>query len=476
MKNSIFLGLFLCFVLLIPATLADGMPYPIYRPYISEEHQIVLVEVKNDKMITTLDLGVRSKPENVLTLLEEYVYINENNPVWLKTFIVPEKFTPKELCIRSYSFSYYNQKNSPVEVTINKNVVYLYLEPQIMRGYEEPSGYKIKPSGYKIKEPMPPYEGPTYCRFMETENLTDPKFVDVSKFFKPGEYNTVEIRANKHLGFELSGVHLQSNETVNKVKIIIPFKVLPESIEIGGQGIDIWYLESVFGKRKEWYGYYGDRLLTAKEAPELAGRAQTIEERTKSQVSIIRVSSDVSGGFEGKISDIIGENEVSTAGLYRNEYIIVKLTGNSDYETYMDYNAYVIELPISPYEVKRIVIRWVEDIKNKDSFDYYFPLGTGKIWKDNIPYTAVYVKIPEKNVIRLSSIPGSEEATKDNYRFYRWKFVDSKPDMDLYITVEKISKAEEWFHRVEVWIKGHEMAIFMLGGLVILGLIISVRS
>ena len=462
MKKIITLSLIL--LLIVPLVKADGIPYPPISPYISEEHQIVLVEQKGNKIITTLDLGIKARPENIFSILEENIYISGYNPVWLKTFLLPEEFEPEQLCIISYDFRYYQEETSPVEVTINDNIVYLYTK--------EGNGNVI----FAEKKIMPPPQrrGYTYCNFTRNQNMSDPEFVEVSEFFEPGEYNTIEIRTNTRRGFGINGIYLKSGEAENKVKIIIPFKTMPESIEIGGQGINIWELEYVFRDRREWYGYYGGRLLSTKEAPALAREAQTIERSTQEVISRTEVSADVSGKFEGKVSDLLGT--VSTKGLkVKNEYLVVRFADVS-YEAYLNHNAYVIELTVEPFKLKRVVIKWVEAIENKNDFDYWYPLGTGQTWSEKIPYTAIYVKLPEKNAIKFSNIPGKEEATRGGYRYYRWKFIEDNPDKDLYITVEKLTKVEEWIHEIEAWLKSHAMILVIVGGLFILGMIISVRS
>lgn len=424
-------------------TKADGIPWPPITPYISEEHQIVLIQQRSNEVVTTLDLSIKNKPANIFTILEESIYINEyDNPVWIKTFLLPDDFDSEDLCINSYDFRYYKDNIPQVEVTINDNVVYLYTK------------------------------GASYCKFTSNQDLSDPKFVNVSEFFKPGEYNTIEIRINSGYGFTIDGIYLKSGEGNNKVKIIIPFKEMPKSIEIGGQGIPIWELEDIFRDKRVWYGYYEGRLLSAKDMPEVAGEAQQIETNVKSVVTRTEVSKDVSGKFEGKVSDLL--TTVSTKGSSDKEFIVVRFSDVS-YEAYLDFNAYVIELTVEPFELKRIVIKWIEEIDNENDFDYYYPLGTGKTWNENIPYTAIYVKLPKKNGIRFSSVEGKEEVVRDDFRYYRWKFVESKPDKDIYITVNKLSGIEDLIHKVDVWIERNSMIGVIVLFLIIIGLLITFK-
>jgi hypothetical protein len=535
MKKFIIL---LTLYLLIPAVRADGMPFPYIRPQVREEHQIVLMEVRDKEILTTLDLGIRNRPETTFSILDNPIYISEINPFWLKTFFLPSDFKPKDLCINSYDLGYYWTETSPVKITINGNTAYLYTPMQCINhaqcskacdnlgidfhwsgtgnsyrswngtcpsnvygcmtgqccigqcnqpGYLQegtcecvrtnvvdiygdvcPAGTtcgsdcychpiknltKTAMSGELMKVPvvvipMPYEKKQTYCRFMKNEKISDPKFVDISSYLKPGQYNTIEIRSNiAYRSFSVNKVYLAS-ETKEIVKIIIPFKTMPKSVEIGGYGLNTWELDQPFEREKRyWYGYYGGQLLSAKEAPLLAGTAQRIEESVKSQVTQTQVATDVTGGFKGKVSDVL--TQVSLSEFSNRVEPTVKFAGESDvesiYQAYMQDDAYVIQLKILPYELKRITIKWVEDLKDENEFQYYYPLGTGRTWMDNISYTAIYIKLPVNKVMKYASIPGSDDARDASYNYYRWKFVESKPTEDLTITVRKISEVESFF-------------------------------
>jgi len=336
----IFLGLFL-----IPAIKSDGMPYPYIRDQIREEHQIVLVELKDSQIQTTLDLGIKNRPSTVFDLSDTSIYLSTSNPFWLKTFMISSDFKPKDLCINSYSFSNFWSATSPVKVTINGNVVYLYTPvrcsshsncakacsylcpsyssnccvngnigrcnfatgecycehnsasctncPDCDYTYQYCSGYTTKyctrsyesmPTGHATEIMyIPPEKKDQYCLFMSNQNLSSPQFVNVSSYFKPGEYNTVEIRMNTDKTFTISKMYLGS-ETKELVKIIIPFKTMPKSVEIGGYGLSTYTLDQPFTRdRKEWYGWYGGRLLSEKDAPLLTGVAQSVENIAKSE-------------------------------------------------------------------------------------------------------------------------------------------------------------------------------------------------
>jgi len=469
MKKLIFI---LIFLLLIPNfTQADGIPYPSIRPYVKEEHQIVLVELKNDELITTLDVGIRNKPRNVFPLLEESIYINENNPVWSYTFTdLPRDFNVKHLCIESRDFKYqYYHNKWPVKVSINGNTVYLYTK---------------KPSDINFAESKEAYirnindGGETYCQFVTNENPSDtPRFINISTYFNSGTWNTVEIRSNTQRGFSINRVYLMGNETVDTVKIIIPFKNVPKSIEIGGRGINIWELENVFRERERirgWYGYYGNKLLSAQEAPQLAETAMGIEESVRSEVDITGVSTDVKAGFEGKVSDLLGS--ISTSGYnLKSEYIVIRFADNL-YEDYLQDEAYVIEFKIKPYELKRVVIKWTERVHDRNSFSYYYPLGTGRTWSENIKYTVIYVKMPRDLVVKYTNLTGSEEVAINGYRYYRWKFVESSPTQDLNLTIGKLSVIDTWIHEIDMWLKKNVAILGIMVTLFILGIIIYVRS
>ena len=405
---------------LIPEVKADGIPVPPIRPHVKEEHQIVLVELENRKIKTTLDLGIRNKPSNLFSLLEERVYMSKSNPFWLKTFFLPSDFKPNEFCIEIYT--YYRSGEPLVKVSINGHEAYLY-----------------SPYSYSKK---------AYCSFISNQDFSNPQFINVSQYFVPGQYNTVEIKLNKERdSFTLYRVYLMSGEVKETVKIIIPFKRMPTWIEIGGHGLSTWQLDSPF-KKMYWYGYYGDKLISSVEAPAIGSQAMRVEENVKSEMSQTEVATDVSGSFQGKVSDVLstaslkGENSVNYGS-------ILRLAGEGEeiYETYLSYNAYVVEVKIKPLELKRIVIRWEEEVGDSENFDYYYPLGTGKTWEGNISYTAIYVKLPNTYKLAYASIGGMEKASKENYNYYRWKFVESSPEKDLYLSIRKISEIEKFFSK-----------------------------
>lgn len=407
------------FSFLIPQVRANGIPVPPIRLDAKEEHQIVLIELQEQKIKTTLDLGIKNEPLGWFQLLEESVYINRDNPFWLKTFLLPSTLNPKELCIQAYVYS---SGNEPiVKVIINGHEAYLY----------------AKSASYYPN---------TYCSFISNQDLLAPQFVNVSQFFLPGRYNTLEIKLNKEYNsFTLYKVYLTSGEVRDRVRIIIPFKTMPTSVEIGGSGLDTWQLDSPFKKEPYWYGYYGGILISSAEAPALASRAMGIEETVKSEISQTNVAEDVSGSFQGKVADAL--STTTLRGNEENYGASVKLAGELEktYEVYLNYNAYVIELKIKPFELKRVVIKWEEDLNNPENFDYYYPLGTGKTWSKNISYTAIYVKLPSSYKINYASIEGMEKASDENYNFYRWKFIESNPEKDLYLNIGKISEIEKFF-------------------------------
>jgi len=521
MKKIIILILFGLF--LIPAIKSDGIPYPYIRDQIREEHQIVLVELKDNQVQTTLDLGIKNRPSTVFTVSDDSIYISSSNPFWLKTFSLPSEFKVKDFCINSYSFSNTWFDKSPIKVTINGNVVYLYTPvsctsdyqcakacsylcpsyssnccvngntgrcnyatgecycernsnrctncPACDYTYEYCSGYGTSkyctrsyekmPTGQAVEIMSRPENKDQYCRFMLNQNLTSPQFVNVSSYFKPGEYNTVEIRSNSdYQSFSINKMYLAS-ETKELVKIIIPFKTMPKSVEIGGYGLYTWTLDQPFTKQKrEWYGYYGGQLLSEKQAPLLAGTAQSVENIVKSEVTQTQVATDVTGGFQGKVSDLL---TVSTSGVSHESSPTIKLAGEdieSVYQAYIQDNAYVIELKILPYELKRMTIKWVEDLNDVNQFQYYYPLGTGRTWLDNISYTAIYVKLPENYILTSSNIAGKEDVKDASYNYYRWKFVESTPTQDLIVNVKKVSEVETFFLSTYVPIIG--LVIFVL--------------
>lgn len=504
MKKIVFLVLL--FLFLIPAIKSDGIPYPYIRDQIREEHQIVLVEVNGNKIQTTLDIGIKNRPSSVFTVSDNYISIDSSNPFWLKTFSLSSDFKPKDFCINTYSFSNFWSDKSPVKVTINGNVVYLYtpvhctsdyqcakvcsylcpsytsnccingntgrcnyntgecycekdstlcnLCPSCDYTYEYCSGYGTSkyctrsyenmPTGKSIEIMPRPYNDNKniYCQFMSNQNLSSPQFVNVSSYFKPGEYNTIEIRGNDYDYFNIDKMYLAS-ETKDTVKIIIPFKTMPNSVEVGGYGLYTWTLDEPFTQQKrQWYGYYGGQLLSEKELPLLAGTAQSVENTVKSEITQTQVATDATGDFQGKVSDIM---TVSTSGNSPESVPTIKLADDESYQTYMQDDAYVIELKILPYELKRMTIKWVEDLNDVNQFQYYYPLGTGRTWLDNISYTAIYVKLPENYVIGYTNLPGKEDAKNVGYNYYRWKFVESIPSQDLIMKVEKISEVETFF-------------------------------
>lgn len=538
MKNSLIV--FLLFVLMLssfpPIVKADGMPYPPIRPQIKEEHQIAFVELKNKELITTLDLGIRNKPKNIFSVLENPIYISSSNPFWIKTFILPTDFSVKDLCINSYDFGYYWSETSPVKITINGNTVYLYtpmqctnhaqcskacskLCPSNVYGccvngnlgqcdtrtgqcfcsvnssfckscptcdytYQYCDGFsKTCKRSYEIISteeisvpPRPIAEKQTYCQFMKNEKISDPQFVDISSYFKPGQYNTIEIRSNvEYRSFSIQKIYLTSGIVTDKVKIIIPFKIMPKSVEIGGTGLDIYSLDYPFREKREWYGYYGGSLFSASEAPELAMRAQTVEQGTKYQIAQTQVATDATGSFQGKVSDLVGQ--VSAAGISEEqEGKVIRFAARSEIETlyqaYMQDTAYVIELSIQPYELKRITIKWVEDVTDENYFPYYYPLGTGKTWSENISYTAVYVKLPKPYAIDYANLEGKEVASDDNYNYYRWKFVDSNPDQDLHINVKKLSPVEQTLLEISIWMRKNSGVVAIAIVLAVMGVMI----
>ncbi|MDI6826566.1 MAG: hypothetical protein QMD36_05300 [Candidatus Aenigmarchaeota archaeon] len=550
MRNFFLLGV-LCLLIIQPIVKADGMPHPSIRPQIREEHQIVSVEVRDGEILTTLDLGIRNRPETVFSVLDNSININEMNPFWLKTFLLPSDFEPKNLCINSYDLGYYWTEISPVKISINENTVYLYTPMQCTNNAQcsqacdnlgidfhwsgTGNNYKswtgtcpsnvygcmtgqccigqceegtcecrqtnvvdiygnVCPVGttcgsdcycHPIKNltktvmteeltkarPVElvriPYEKKhTYCQFMKNEKISEPQFVDISSYLKPGQYNTIEIRSNvAYRSFSVNKIYLAS-KTKEMVKIIIPFKNMPKSVEVGGTGLNIWELDQPFKKEPGyWYGYYGGRLLTTKEAPAIASIAQNVEASIKSQVTQTQITTDVVGSFEGKVSDILSTVSLSKHS-FQSKSTVLRLAGASDvesvYEAYMGDYGYVIELEIPPYELKRITVKWIEDITNDERFGYYYPLGTGKTWFDNISYTAIYVKLPNKYTINYASIPGREKAEDASYYYYRWKFVESSPSEDLNIDMKKISRAERFFLSTYIPIIGLAAFIFII--------------
>jgi len=323
------------------------------------------------------------------------------------------------------------------------------------------------PTGQAVEVmPSPSENKNLYCKFMLNQNLTSPQFVNVSSYFKSGEYNTIEIRSNSdYQSFSINKMYLAS-ETKELVKIIIPFKTMPNSVEIGGYGLYTWTLDQPFTKQKrEWYGYYGGRLISEKDLPLLAGTAQSVENVVKSEVTSTQIATDVTGGFQGKVSDLL---TVSTSGSSHESSPTIKLAGEdieSVYQAYMQDNAYVIELKILPYELKRMTIKWVEDLNDVNQFQYYYPLGTGRTWLDNISYTTIYVKLPENYILSSSNVPGKEDANDASYNYYRWKFVESTPTQDLIINVKKVSEVETFFLSTYVPIIG--LVVFVLVFLVL---------
>jgi len=462
MKKSLLV--FLLFVLMLgsflPLAKADGMPYPPIRPQIKEEHQIAFIELKNKEITTTLDLGIRNKPKNIFPVLENSIYISSSNPFWIKTFILPKDFSVKDLCINSYDFRYYNEPLA--QITINGNVVYPYTKSPII----------------EYAEKVPPiysYYGQTYCQFISNKNFSNPIFVNASNYFMPGQYNTIEIRRYLYRSFSIQKIYLTSGTITDKVKIIIPFKIMPKSVEIGGTGLDIYSLDYPFREKREWYGYYGGSLFSAKEAPGLAQTALGVEQSTKSQIIQTQVATDVTGSFQGKVSDILAQ--VSAAGTSENRIgPTIRFAGVPEienlYKTYMQDSAYIIELNIQPYELKRITIKWVEDATDENYFPYYYPLGTGKIWSENISYTAIYVKLPKPYAIDYVNLEGKEVASDDNYDYYRWKFVDSNPDQDLHINVKKLSPIEQTLLGISIWMGKNSGVVVIAIILIIMGIII----
>jgi hypothetical protein len=473
-KSSIVLLSILAFSLLSPIVRADGIPWPP-RPYIAEEHQIVLIEYGNDQVTTTLDLGIKNAPENVFPLLEQNVYINSyQNSFWLKTFILPSSFKPRNLCINSYDFRYqpYGIDNKwPVKLTINGNFVYLYTAQTSKIGAQE---QKIgMPSEYY-------YGGDTYCTFVNNENVSDPHFVNISSFFKPGEYNTVKIEVNApDRGFTLNKVYLDSGETSDVVKVIIPFRTRPKSIEVGGNGLNIWELDRPFENKKTWYGYYGGTLVAETEAPALAQYAKGVEESVKTSVGQTQVSTDVDADFKGKVSDLVSGQSLSGSSEMGNLKVI-KFADASDFNeavrTYLQDDAYVLELKVKPYEIKRVTVKWIEDVKDNQNFQYYYPLGTGKTWPGNISYTAVYIKLPKNYALGYSNLEGREDAYDDSSNYYRWKFVDSKPNKDLNVNVNKLSTIEIYLNQFTVWIVRNSAVIGIVLVLIAFGAIIQIKG
>jgi DNA-binding transcriptional ArsR family regulator len=476
-KSSIVLLSILAFSLLTPFAKADGIPWPP-RPYIAEEHQIALVEYKDGQITTTLDLGVRNTPENVFPLLEQSTYISSyENSFWLKTFLLTSNFKTKNLCINSYDFNYYPygaENKWPVKLTINGKFVYLYTENAVKAGAAaEEKQIAIIPPYYRN-------DGQTYCVFVDNENVSDPHFVNVSSYFKSGDYNTVKIEVNVlNRGFSLNRVYLESGETPDKVKIIIPFKTRPSSIEVGGYGLDIWNLDSPFEKKKVWYGYYGGRLLSSTEAPALAEYAKGVETAVTTKISQTQVSTDVDADFKGKVADLVSEQSLSGSSNLENLKVI-RFAGVSDFDeavkSYLQDNAYVLELKVKPYETKRVTIKWVEDVADEDSFRYYYPLGTGKTWPGNISYTAVYVKLPKEFALSYSNVEGREDAYDSNYNYYRWKFVDSKPDKDLRVSVSKLSRMEAYLHEAYVWLARNSAVVGIVIILIVFGAVIQLKG
>ncbi len=432
---------------------ADGIPVPPIRPYVKEEHQIVLVEFSDQKLKTTLDLGIRNKPSGLFPILENSIYISSSNPFWLKTFLLPSDFQVKELCFQTYS--YFRGDKPTVKVTINGHVVYLH-----------------------TKSPSISYEENTYCSFITNQNMSNPQFVDVSQYFIPGQYNTIEVRRNdEYRSFSIYKIYLTSGETSDTVRIVIPFKTMPTSVEVGGYGLNVWQLDNPFKERKYWYGYYGGKLLSEAEAPTLASQAELVEANVKSRVSQTEVATDVTGGFQGKVSDVLSTASLEGSSSQKGE-LIIKFAGESIekvYESYMQDNAYVIELKIKPFELKRIVIKWEEDVSDLNNFDYYYPLGTGATWQENISYTAIYVKLPKPYAIKYSNVQGMEEATDNNYNYYRWKFVDSNPSEDLHIDIKKLTPLEESINNLKIWIARNSAIVGIVLVLIFLGVIIQIR-
>ncbi len=134
MKRA-FLLILLC-LFLIPTIKSDGIPSPYIRDQIKEEHQIVLVELKGNQVQTTLDLGIKNRPSSVFAVSDDYLSISSSNPYWIKTFSLSSDFKPKDFCIKTYSFSNFWSQKSPVKVTINNNVVYLYTPVHCTSDYQ----------------------------------------------------------------------------------------------------------------------------------------------------------------------------------------------------------------------------------------------------------------------------------------------------------------------------------------------------
>jgi len=469
-KSSIVLLSVLAFSLLVPFVKADGIPWPP-RPYIAEDHQIVLVEYGDGKITTTLDLGVKNTPENVFPLLEQNVYINNyDNTFWLKTFSLPSSFNPTNLCINSYDFTNYPygaENNWPVKVTINSNVVYLYTQSEKLNVAEE--------------KMIAPYrgDGQTYCTFVVNEDVSNPHFVNVSSYFKPGEYNTVKIETNApNRAFSLNRVYLESSEASDTVKIIIPFRTKPKSIEVGGYGLDIWSLDVPFEKKTIWYGYYGGRLLSSTEAPALAEYAKGVENTVKNQVTQTQVSTDVNADFKGKVADLISGQSLSGSSNLENLKVI-SFAGASEFDevvkSYLQDDAYVLELKVRPYETKRVTVKWIEDV-SRDNFNYYYPLGTGKTWPGNISYTALYIKLPKDFSLSYSNLKGRDDAYDDSYNYYRWKFVDSRPNEDLNVNMNKMSTLEIYLNQFSVWVLRNSALIGIITILIVFGVVIQVKG
>lgn len=413
MEEKLLIAVFLSFLFLIPIVKADGMPIPPVKPYLKEEHQIVFVEFKDQSIRTTLDLGIKNKPSNLFPILDNYVYLSSSSPFWIKTFLLPSNFEVKNLCIEGSS--YYTQA---ITIEINGNLVYLPI-------------------------PISKYYEDTYCSFSLSPNFTHP--VDVSQYFISGSYNTIKISSSSY--FSIRKVYLTSSEKISeKVRIIIPFKIFPKYIEVSSyEGLNIWDLDRPFGYRK-WYGYFGNTILSQETSPSLASIAVGVESRAKESISSLSVS-EASANFQGKVSDLLATT--SAKGYYEIEGSLIKLEGiDVSYKPYLQDNAYVIDLNIKPFETKRIVIKWESGIGDINNFQYYYPLGTSKTWSENITYIAIYVKLPKSYIISYSNLEGSEKAEYKEYNYYRWKFVESNPEKDLYLNIRKISEIEKFIHEL----------------------------